>query len=78
MARSKMSSKQTGQQLPKLARIATGAAYRRALRVGSVLIYRHGELRRMEAGGKYTFVKKLEPRVRIAKGSKFEIKPAER
>lgn len=77
MAKAKLTLKQTELELPKLARSATGSAYKRALRVGSVLVYRNGELRRIEAGGGNSFVKKLEPRVRIVKGSKFEIKPVE-
>ena len=72
-----MTLKQTEADLPKLARSATAAAYKRAMRAGSVLVYRNGELRRIEAGGKNSFVKKLEPRVRIVKGTKFEIKPVE-
>ena len=75
MAKAKLTLKQTDKQVPQLAKSATGSAYKRAIRIGSVLVYRNGELRRIEAGGKNSFIKKLEPRVRIAKGSKFEIKP---
>lgn len=75
MAKVKLTLKQTDMQVPQLAKSATGSAYKRAIRIGSVLVYRNGELRRIEAGGKNSFIKKLEPRVRIAKGSKFEIKP---
>lgn len=73
--KTKSSARVTENQVPKLARSATGSAYKRAVRTGSVLVYRNGELRRIEAGGKICVVKKLEPRVRIAKGSKFKIKP---
>jgi hypothetical protein len=77
MAKAKLTLKQTEQQLPQIARSATGSAYKRALRVGGVLVYRNGELRRIEADGENSFVRKLEPRVRILKGSKFEIKPVD-
>lgn len=73
--KTKPSSKVTENQVPKLAKSATGAAYKRAKRTGSVVVYRNGELRRVESGGKSSVVKKLEPRVRIPKGSKFELKP---
>jgi hypothetical protein len=73
--KTKPSPKLTENQVPKLAKSATGSAYKRAIRVGSVLVYRNGELRKVGAGGKSSVVKKLAPRVRIAKGSKFEIKP---
>jgi len=75
MPKAKLTLNQTEQQVPKLARSATSAAYRRAIRTGSVLVYRNGELQKVEAGGKYQVVKKLERRVRISKGSTFEIKP---
>ena len=76
MAKSKLTLEQTEKQVPKLAKSATGSAYKRAVRVGGgVLVYRNGELRRIEAGGHNSFVKKLEPRIRIAKSSKFEIEP---
>ncbi len=66
----------TEQQLPKIAKAATGAAYKRARRVGAVVVYRDGEIRRIGASGKSTLVKKHEPRVRIAKGTKFTLKSA--
>lgn len=66
---------ETEKLVPKLARSATGSAYKRALKAGSVLVYRKGELRRVEADGKNSLVKKLEPRTRIPKGSKFELEP---
>ncbi|MEQ1607228.1 MAG: hypothetical protein ABL999_20385 [Pyrinomonadaceae bacterium] len=77
MAKVKLTLKQTEDRVPALARSATGSAFRRALAVGSVLVYKNGELRRVEADGENSFVKKLEPRIRIVKGSKFEIKAAE-
>jgi hypothetical protein len=77
MTKAKLNLKQTEEQLPKIARSATGSAYKRALRVGSVLVYRNGELRCIEADGGNSLVRKLESRTRIVKGSKFEIKPAE-
>lgn len=75
MTMKKLTLEQTEKQVPDLARSATGSAYKRAIRSGSVIVYRNGELRRIEAGGKSSVVKKLEPRRRIPKGSKFEIKP---
>jgi hypothetical protein len=74
MSKAKLSIKEIDQRLPELAKTATRNAYRRALKAGSVLVYRNGELRRVEAGGKSTMVKQLEPRVPIKKGTKFEIK----
>lgn len=74
MSKAKLSIKEIDQQLPELAKAATRNAYRRALKVGSVLVYRNGELRRVETGGKSTIVKRLEPRVPIKKGTEFEIK----
>ena len=75
MTMKQLTLEQTEKQVPDLARSATGSAYKRAIRSGSVVVYRNGELRRIEAGGKSCVVKKLEPRHRIPKGSKFEIKP---
>lgn len=75
MAKKKTVSKQTEKEIPDLAMAATQSAYRRAVRLGDVLVYRNGELRRVEAGGKSHTIKKLESRTRIPKGSKFEIKP---
>lgn len=77
MPKLKLTVHETEQQLPRIARAATSSAYRRALKAGSVVVYRNGEIRRIVAGGGNTFVKKLEPRTRMAKGSKFELKPAE-
>lgn len=73
MSKAKAPSKFTEDQVPKLARAATGSAYRRAKQAGGVVVHRHGELLRIE-DGKECVIKKLEPRVRIAKGSRFEIK----
>lgn len=75
MGKVKLNLKQTEEQFPQLAQSATSSAYRRALRAGKVLIYRNGELLEVRAGGKSQLVKKLAARPRIAKGSKFEIKP---
>ncbi len=75
MEQRKLTLEQTEQQIPKAAEAATNAAYRRALRRGSVLVYRNGELRRVEAGGKYTVVRRLEPRLRIEKGTKLVMGP---
>jgi hypothetical protein len=77
MAKPNHSSNKIDEQLPKLAKAATGAAYKRALRVGSVVVYRNGELRRVEADGESTVIKKLEPRTWIPKGTKFTIEPTE-
>ncbi len=76
MAKAKLSLEQTERRLPEIAESATGSAYRRALAVGSVVVYRNGELRQVASGGKSKLVRKMAARPRIAKGSKFEIKPA--
>lgn len=76
MAKAKLNLEQTEQQLPELAGAATNSAYRRALRAGSVVVYRNGELQQVTAGGKIKLIRKLAARPRIAKGSKFEIGPA--
>jgi non-ribosomal peptide synthetase component F len=65
----------TEEQIPKIAKAATRAAYKRAIRISDVLVYRDGELRRVKADGTSEFVKLAEPRVRIPKGSKFRIEP---
>jgi len=75
MSKTKLTSKLTEKRVLELARSATGSAHKRAIRAGSVLVYRNGELRRLDAGGTSCLVKKLEPRHRIPKGSKFEIEP---
>ena len=76
MAKAKLTLKQSEERVPALARSATRSAFRRALTVGSVVVYKNGELRRVEADGENSFVKKLEPRTKIRKGSRFEIKAA--
>lgn len=75
MAKVKLTLEQTERRLPEIAESATGSAYRRALRAGSVVVFRNGELRQITADGKSKLVKKMTARPRIAKGSKFEIKP---
>jgi hypothetical protein len=75
MAKKKSSPKVSEERLPELARAATRSAHRKAVRSGSVLVYNNGELRKIEAGGKASVIKKLEPRRRIRKGSTFEIEP---
>ena len=72
---SKLTLEQTDERVPKLAEVATSSAYRRARRVGAVMVYRNGEIRRIKADGDYEVVKKIEPRIRIPKGSKFQLKP---
>lgn len=66
-------SKKIGDEISDLARAATGAAYRRAVRAGSVVIFKDGEIRRIDADGESKVMKKLPPRVQIPKGSKFEL-----
>ena len=63
-------------QIPVLANAANGHAYRRALKVGSVVIYKDGELRRIEAGGKSSTIKKIGPQIRVKRGSKLILKSA--
>ncbi len=63
-------------QIPKLATAPNGEAFRRALKVGSVLVYKDGELRRIEAGGKSSMVKKIGPQIRVKSGSKLILKSA--
>ena len=72
----KTKESKTEQQLPQIAKAATGAAYKRARRVGAVVVYRDGEIRRIAPTGKSTLVKKHEPRTRITKGTKFTLKSA--
>lgn len=62
-----------GDEISELAKAATSAAYRKAVRAGSVVIYRDGEIRRIGADGENKVVKTLPPRVNIPKGSKFEL-----
>jgi hypothetical protein len=75
MPTSKRTKRLTEEAITKIARSATAAAYKRALRTGSIVVYRNGELCKIEAGGKSSVIKKLPRRSRIAIGSKFEIKP---
>ena len=75
MAKTKLTLEQTEKQVPKLAGAATQSAYRRAVRSGSVVVYRNGEIRRIEPDGDSVVIKRMEPRIRIPKGSKFELKP---
>lgn len=58
MAKAKLTLKETEHELPKLARSATSSDYKRALGVGSGVVYRIGVLRRIEAGGGNSIVKK--------------------
>ena len=44
VSKMKTTSKVTENQVPELARAATGSAYRRAIRAGSVVVYRIGDL----------------------------------
>ena len=74
MAKTKLTLEQTEKQVPKLAGSATASAYKRAVRSGSVVVYRNGEIRRIEPDGRSVVIKKMEPRIRIAKGSRFELK----
>ena len=73
--KAKLTLRETEEQVPKIAKSATSSAYRRALRSGSVMVYRNGEIRRINSDGDYVVVKKIEPRARIPKGSRFKLKP---
>lgn len=75
MAKTKLTLEQTEKQVPQLAGAATRSAYRRAIRAGSVVVYRNGKIRRIKPDGKSEVIKAMEPRVRIPKGKKFELKP---
>lgn len=61
-------------QIPEIANVANGKAYERALKVGSVMIYKDGELRRIEAGGKSSIIKQIGPQTRVKKGSTLTLK----
>lgn len=74
MAHMKSTPTRREAQIPRLAKAATAAANKRALKVGSVVIYKDGELRRVEAGGKSTVIKKIGPQMRVKKGSRLVLK----
>lgn len=66
-------------EIPKLAKQATRAAFNRAIKKGSVLVYDQGELRKVGATGKITVIKKMETRRRVPKGTKLALRaPAKR
>ena len=72
MAKAKSAPTYREAQIPKLAK--TVAAHNRALKVGSVVIYKNGELRRIEAGGKSTVIKKIGAQMRVKNGSQLVLK----
>ncbi len=60
---------QSEKQIPRMAKLATKAAYRNALASGScVLISKDGEIRRVHPDGTSEFVKNSPPPVNIQKG----------
>lgn len=73
MSNEEPARKPIGDEISELAKAATSAAYRRAVRAGSVVIFKDGEIRRIDADGENEVVKTLPPRVNIPKGSKFEL-----
>ncbi|MDQ6786663.1 MAG: hypothetical protein M3033_07610 [Acidobacteriota bacterium] len=63
------------QQIPELAAAATKIAYRQALASGSsVLISENGEIVEVFPDGTRKFVQKIEPRIKIKKGTIIKIK----
>jgi len=78
MAIDKLTIEQTDKRLPELVRSATGSAYRRAIKSGNVVVYRNGSLINIESGTRESILKKMQPRTRIVKGTKFtlEVEPA--
>lgn len=74
MAERKPTVQETENQIPALARSATRSAYRRALSSGSVLIFKNGEIRRINPDGTSIVVKKLAPRTKMRKGTIIKIK----
>ena len=73
MAKAKTASTSTRgeNEIPRLAKKATRAAFNRAIKRGNVLVYDQGELRDVDATGKITVIKKMEARSRVAKGTKL-------
>ena len=66
-------------EIPRLAKKATRAAFNRAIKRGNVLVYDQGELRELDATGKITVIKKMETRSRVPKGTKLALRaPAKR
>lgn len=63
------------QQIPELAAAATKIAYRQALASGSsVLISKNGEIVEVFPDGTRKFVRKIEPGIKIKKGTIIKIK----
>jgi hypothetical protein len=59
--------------IPKLAKAATRAAFNRAVKKGSVLVYGDGELRKVDSKGNVTVVRKMATRTKIPKGFKINL-----
>lgn len=59
--------------IPKLAKAATRAAFNRAVKRGSVMVYGKGELRKVDSKGNFTVVKKMEPRTKVPEGFQINL-----
>jgi len=59
--------------IPKLAKAATRAAFNRAVKKGSVLVYGNGELRKVDSEGNITVVKKMEMRTKVPEGFRINL-----
>lgn len=59
--------------IPKLAKVATRAAFNRAVKKGSVLVYGNGELRKVDSEGNITLVKKMEMRTKVPDGFQINL-----
>ena len=78
-AKTAPTSTRTENEIPKLAKKATRAAFNRAIKRGSVLVYDQGELRKVGAAGKITVIKRMEPRTIVPKGTRLALRaPAKR
>ena len=76
MAKSKLTLEQTEKQVPKLAKSATGSAYKRAVRLGGgVLVYWNGELRLIEAGDIAVLSKNWNRAFELRKGLNLKSNP---
>ena len=74
MSRSELRTKAAKIEILKVAQSATRSAYRRAVKTDTLVVARSGELRQIEPDGTSTSLRKFEGRVRVPKGTIFEIK----
>ena len=75
MAKKKVSSANLDQQVPRLAKEATKAAFARTIKAGrSVVVARDGELQRVYPSGRVQVLEKIEPDVKVGKGTVIRIK----